>query len=153
MRLSLLMTAATMLCLTTSVAVAQQLDPALRGVWSLDVAKRDFGSGLLRKMGQVNWTEHGWVFVLLSADNHLYADGALTDHGCTLIGVSSDFSCELKVISPRHVRLRLLQGAAVRRVGDIELVDSNTTRTTHHVTPAEGTPYVETTVWRRDSSY
>ncbi len=153
MRLSLLMTAATTLCLTTSVAVAQQLDPALRGVWSLDVAKSDFGSGPAPKMGQVNWTEHGWVFVLLSADNHLYADGALTDHGCTLIGVSSDFSCEVKAMSPRHVRLLLLQGAAVRRVGDIELVDSNTTRTTHHVTPVEGTPYVETTVWRRDSSY
>jgi hypothetical protein len=41
----------------------------------------------------------------------------------------------------------------VRRVGDIELVDSNTTRTTHRVTPAEGAPYVETTVWRRDSGY
>jgi hypothetical protein len=153
MRPSWLMTAAITLCCTAPVAEAQQLDPALRGVWSLDVAKSDFGGEAAPKMGQVNWTEHGWVFVLLSADNHLYADGAVTDHGCTLIGVSSDFSCEVKVVSPRHVRLRLLQGPAVRRIGDIELVDSNTTRTTHHVTPAEGAPYVETTLWRRDASY
>ena len=150
-RLRLSVLAAITLGLLTSAAGAQQLDPALRGVWSLDVGKSEFGEGPAPRMGQVNWTEHGWVFVLLSADGHLYADGAMTDNGCTLIGVSSDFSCEVKVITSRHVRLRLLQGSAVRRVGDIELLDSNTTRTIHHVTPADGAPYTETTIWHRES--
>ena len=61
-------------------------------------------------------------------------------------------SCEVTVVTPRHVRLRLLQGKAVRRVGDIELLDSNTTRTIHHVTPADGAPFTETTIWHRDVS-
>jgi hypothetical protein len=38
----------------------------------------------------------------------------------------------------------------VRRVGDIELVDSNTARATHHVSPASGPAYAETSVRLRD---
>jgi hypothetical protein len=49
MRLALLMAAAITLCLTAPVAVAQQVDPALRGVWSLDVAKSDSAAGLLHE--------------------------------------------------------------------------------------------------------
>ena len=141
-----------LLLLCPHSAASQQMDPALMGVWKLDVAQSTFGGGPSPAGGQVNWTEHGWVFVLQAGDGSLYADGAVTDHGgCILIGVSNRFSCQVKVLSPRHVRLWLYEGAALRRLGDIELVDSNTTRTVHHVTPGDGPPYVETTIWHRDS--
>jgi hypothetical protein len=131
---------------------SQQLDPNFRGVWKLNVEKSDFGGNPKPKMGQVNWTEHGWVYAVVTDDGHLYADAALTDHGgCILIGVQKEFSCEVKVIAPKHVRLVLKQGSAVRRVGDIELPDKNTTQTTHRVTPGDGQPYVEKTIWERDS--
>jgi hypothetical protein len=137
--------------LTAAPARGQQIDPALRGVWKLDVAKSDFGPWPKPKMGQVNWSEHGWVFALVTADGRMYEDATVTERGCTLIGVPDDYSCEVKVVTPRHVHLTLRQGSAVRRVGDIELLDKNTTRATHRVTPAEGKPYVEKTIWEREA--
>ena len=88
----------------------------------------DFGGGPKPKMGQVNWTTHGWVFAIITGDGQLYADSVVIDRGCTLVGVPSDYSCDVKVVTPRHVQLTLKQGTAVRRVGDIELLDKNTTR-------------------------
>jgi hypothetical protein len=67
-----------------------------------------------------------------------------------LLGVAADYTCRITVITPQHVRITLSQGTTTRRVGEIELVDSNTTRATHHVTPASGAPYTETTIWLRD---
>jgi hypothetical protein len=40
-------------------------------------------------------------------------------------------------------------GADVRRVGDIELLDKDTTKTTHRITPKDGEPSTETTIWER----
>ena len=130
--------------------LSQQIDPALRGVWRLDVEQSDFGGGPKPKMGQVNWTTHGWVFAIVTGDGQLYADGVVIDRGCTLVGVPTDYSCDVKVVTPRHVQLTLKQGTAVRRVGDIELLDKNTTRAIHHVTPAEGPPSIEKTIWQRE---
>lgn len=137
----------------TAVGVSgAQMDPALRGLWKLNVAKSEFGGPWPKsRTGQVSWTEHGWVFALVTADGGIYADGVVTDHGCTLIGVPADYSCAIQVVSPRHVRITLRQGSSVRRVGDIELVDQNTTRTTHRVMPADGKPYVEKTIWEREA--
>jgi hypothetical protein len=136
--------------LIPATAFGQRLDPALYGVWALNVEKSDFGAGPKPKKGQVNWTAHGWVFALVTGDGRLYADGVATDHGCTLIGVPSEYSCEIKILTPRHLRLTLKQASAIRRVGDIELVDKNTTKTTHRVTPAQGAAYVEKTIWERE---
>jgi hypothetical protein len=132
-------------------AASRRPDPGLYGVWTLRVDKSDFGGAPKPKAGQVNWTEHGWVFALVTGDGHLYADGVTTDHGCTLIGVPSDYSCDIALLTPQHLRFTLRQGTAIRRVGDIELVDKNTTRTTHRVTPAQGAPYVEKTIWEREA--
>jgi hypothetical protein len=74
----------------------------------------------------------------------------MTDNGCTMIGVPSDYSCQIELLTPRHLRFTMKQGGTVRRVGDIELLDKNTTKTTHRVTPSDGKPYVETTIWERD---
>lgn len=138
--------------LTAIPLFSQHLDPNLRGVWKLNVEKSDFGGNPKPKMGQVNWTERGWVYAIVTDDGHMYADATLTDHGgCILIGVEREFSCEVKVIAPKHVHLVLKQGSAVRRVGDIELINKNTTQTTHRVTPGDGQPYVEKTIWERDS--
>ena len=137
--------------LIAAAASAQRMDPALRGVWKLNVAKSDFGPWPKPKMGQVSWTEHGWVFALVTADGGIYQDGIVTDHGCILIGVPADYSCEVRVVAPRHVHLTLRQGPAVRRVGDIELLDKNTTRAAHQVTPADGKPFVEKTIWEREA--
>jgi len=49
----------------------------------------------------------------------------------------------------QHVHFTLKQGATVRRVGDIELLENGTAQTTHRVTPAEGAPYVENTIWEK----
>jgi len=43
MRAPFLPSVAITFCSTAPVAVAQQMDPALRGVWSLDVARSDCG--------------------------------------------------------------------------------------------------------------
>jgi hypothetical protein len=131
-------------------AEAQQVDPALRGSWTLNVAKSTFGPDGAPSGGTVRWTEHGWVLALVFPNGYVYADAVLTDHGCALIGVSADYTCRLAVITPKHVRFTLRQAGTVRRVGDIELVDSNTTRATHHVSPASGAPYTETAIWRRE---
>jgi hypothetical protein len=70
-------------------------------------------------------------------------------NGCTLIGVFPDFSCEVEVVTPRHVRLTMKQAATIRRIGDIELLQDGTTQTTHRVTPQEGAAYVEETIWEK----
>jgi hypothetical protein len=67
-----------------------------------------------------------------------------------LIGIPADYTCRVDVVTPKHVRFTLRQAGTVRRVGDIELVDSNTTRAIHRVSPASGAPYTETAIWLRD---
>jgi hypothetical protein len=136
--------------LLAQVTEAQQVDPALRGSWTLNVARSTFGPDGAPSAGTVRWTEHGWVLALVFPNGYVYADAVLTDHGCALIGVSADYTCRLAVITPKHVRFTLRQAGTVRRVGDIELVDSNTTRATHNVSPASGAPYTETAIWLRD---
>jgi hypothetical protein len=104
------------------------------------------------KAGFVNWGEHGWTFAVVNAEGRLYADAVLTDHGCVFIGLApADTSCQVEVVAPRHVRLTMKRGAEVERIGDIELLEDGVTRTTHHVTPAHGVPYVETTIWEKQS--
>jgi hypothetical protein len=135
--------------LTVTTALSQQIDPGLRGFWTLNVEKSDFGARPKPKMGFVNWGEHGWTFAIVTADGRLYADAVSTDSGCALIGVFTNYSCQIEFVTPRHVRFTLRQGMAVRRVGDIELLENDTTQTIHRVTPAEGAPYVEKTIWER----
>lgn len=101
-------------------------------------------------MGFVNWGEHGWTFAIVTAEGRLYADAAETDHGCTFIGMApNDLSCTVEMVTPRHVRLTMKEGATIRRIGDIELLEDGTTQTTHHVTPSQGAPYVEKTIWEK----
>jgi hypothetical protein len=139
------------LLVAANAASAQQIDPGLRGVWKLNVEKSDFGGRPKPKMGLVNWTEHGWVLAIVTADGRLYADGAVTDQGCTLVGLPSEYSCEIQVVVPQHVRLTMRKNGSVVRVSDIELVDKNTTRTTHRITPTDGAPYVQTTIWEKET--
>ena len=94
--------------------------------------------------------EHGWTFAIVQADGRTYADAVETSHGCTFIGMApNDLSCVVEVVTPRHVRLTVKQGATIRRLGDIELLEDGTTQTTHHVTPSQGAPYVEKTIWEK----
>ena len=137
-------------CLSAHSAHAQQIDAGLRGSWTLDVAKSTFGPDGPPTAGTVRWTEHGWVLALVFGGGYVYADAVVTDHGCALIGVPGDYTCGIETLTPRHVRFTLRQATATRRVGDIELIDPNTTRATHHVYPATGAAYTETVIWRRD---
>jgi hypothetical protein len=130
----------------------QQIDPAFLGYWTLNVDKSDFAGRQTPKGGFVNWGEHGWTLALATADGRLYADAVDTDEGCHPVGVFSNWSCEVEVVSPRHVRLTMKQGEAIRRVGDIELLEDGTTRTTHRVTPRDGASYVETTIWEKQAA-
>ena len=91
------------------------------------------------------------MFAIVTPGGGIYADAVMTDHGCTLIGVPSEYSCQLDVLTPRHLRFTMKQGGGVRRVGDIELLDKDTTKTTHRVTPRDGESYTETTIWERES--
>ena len=150
MRLATALAFGLLLSLVSETAAAQQVDPALHGTWTLDVARSSFGPDGGPTAGTVRWTEHGWVLALVFPGGYVYADAVITDHGCALIGISADYSCSITPITPRHVRFTLRQARMVRRVGDIELVGSNTTRTTHRVTPTSGVPFTETTFWVRD---
>jgi hypothetical protein len=138
------------LSLLAQRTAAQQVDPALRGSWTLNVARSTFGPDGAPSAGTVRWTEHGWVLALAFPNGYVYADAVVTDHGCALIGIPPDYTYPIAVITPRHVRFTLRQAAAIRRVGDIELIDSNTTRATHHVSPASGAAYTETSIWLRN---
>jgi hypothetical protein len=135
--------------LATSFAFGQQIDPTFYGVWTLNVAKSDFGSRPKPKMGEVNWTKEGWVFALVTSDERLFADGVVTGSSCALIGNAPGASCEFKVVTPRHVNLTIRQGETVRVLSDIELIDDNTTKTTHRMTPSRGSPFVQHTIWER----
>ena len=128
----------------------QQLDSRLLGNWTLDVARSTFGPDGPPTSGTVRWTRHGWVLALAFGGGYVYADAVITDHGCELIGVPPDYSCALALVSPTHLRFTLRQGTVIRRVGDIELVAPDTTRTIHRVTPGNGPPYTETTFWARE---
>lgn len=125
------------------------VDARLMGTWNLDVAKSQFAPEGGPKSGVVSWTEHGWVVALVFDGGYIYADAVITDYGCAMIGVPAKLSCKYEVITPTHVRFTLLEGKTVRRLGDIELVDADTTKTVHVVTPATGAPYSETTIWTR----
>lgn len=125
-----------------------KVDPAFFGLWNLEVARSDFGGQHKPIMGQVDWGEHGWTFALVLSDGRMFTDGVATDQGCVYIGPSS-LSCEYEVVTPRHVRITMKEGKTVSRVGDIELVDQDVTRTTHRVTPSDGPPYIEKTIWLR----
>src|SRR5262245_36280145 len=122
---------------TITLALSQKpdFDPSFRGTWKLNLDRSDFGGSEKLKSGTVRWTEHGWVFAIVLPNGEIYADGVSLDHGCTLIGVESGITCELRTLSPQHVRLTTMQNGKALRVGDIELVDKNTTKTTHRVSP------------------
>lgn len=128
----------------------QKLDPKLHGFWTLNIESSDFGGTEAKpKSGLVNWSETGFVFAIVKADGSLYADAVLLGKQCKMIGVPATNSCEFKVLAPRHCQLIVRDRADVRRVADIELIDDNTTRTVHHVTPPGGKPYDERTIWER----
>jgi hypothetical protein len=138
--------------ISANASNGQQIDPGFKGFWTLIVEKSDFGKRPKAKAGFVNWGEHGWTFAVVSADGRLYADAVETDNVCVFIGLApADLSCQVEIIAPKHVRLTMKRGAAVERVGEIELLDDGTTRTTHRVTPMQGEPYVETTIWEKQS--
>ncbi len=138
--------------LLSAMAVAQQVDPAFSGMWTLNVQKSEFGRTPKPTAGTVNWGVHGWVFSIVRGDGRLYADAVATDGGCALVGAfSSEFSCKVDIVAPRHVRFTLLQASTVRQVGDIELLSDDITQTTHRITPANGPPYVEKTIWERQA--
>ncbi len=142
------LTIGTVMLLVAAAALGQhpKIDPAFLGLWNLDVGKSDFAGKPQPKMGQVNWGEHGWAFALVLANGEMFTDGVGTDLGCTYIGVSP-LSCEYEIISARHVRLTMKRSKTVIRVGEIELLDNGTTQTTHRVIPSDGPPYVEKTIW------
>lgn len=128
----------------TSVAIA-----AFRGVWSLNVEKSKFADRPKPKMQQLNWTERGWAFAMVRADGGLYADASVIDRDCKMIGVESDYSCEVNVVTHRHVRFMFKHGPLILRSVEIKLLENSTLEMTHTVTPAAGKPYVEKMIWER----
>ena len=126
------------------------IDPRMYGIWTLDAAHSAFGGPFpAPTKGQVNWTASGWAFALAFPDGSLYTDAAYTDDGCSLVGVAAPWECSVEVLSPTHVRLIMREGPRVDRVGEIELVDKDTQRAVHRVTPSHGQPYTETMLWKR----
>lgn len=127
------------------------LDSRMYGMWMLDPARNTSdGPYPTPKAGLVNWTEHGMVFAITLADGSLYADATVfDDHGCIMVGVPKTYRCEVDIVTPTHVHLIVRRGQTIEREGDIELVDNDTQRTVHKVTPEHGEPYTETTVWTR----
>jgi hypothetical protein len=137
------------LSLTTANALAVEMDKSFLGRWSLNVAKSDFGPGPTPKMGEVNWTKHGWSFALVTASDRLVTDAVVTERGCSLIGDPSDYTCTFTVVGPHRVAFTMKQGDVVRVVSEFELIDNDTTKVTHHRTPAQGRPFTEHATWER----
>jgi uncharacterized protein DUF4440 len=135
---------------TGASAFNQQIDPAFRGVWSLNVEKSKFADRPMPKMQQLNWTERGWAFAMVRADGGLYADASVIDRDCKMIGVESDYSCEVNVVTHRHVRYMFKHGPVILRSVEIKLLENGTLEMTHTVTPAPGKPYVEKMIWERE---
>ena len=129
------------------------LDARMYGLWTLDAPHSVFGGPYPPPIsGKVNWTVSGWAFALAFADGGIYTDAAYTDYGCSLVGVPAPWRCSVEVVSPTHIHLVMREGSRVDRSADIELVDENTQRALHRVTPSTGQPFTETTVWKRDKS-
>jgi|SRR6185295_17417797 len=127
------------------------LDPRMYGMWTLDAGHSVFGGPYPPPIGgKVNWNTSGWAFALSFAEGGMYTDAAYTDDGCSLVGVPLSWGCTVKAVSPRHVRLVVREGSRVDRTADIELIDKDTQRAVHRVTPSKGAAYTETTVWKRD---
>ncbi len=130
-------------------AQAIKLDPKMYGMWLLDAAHSKFGGPYPSPTsGLVNWTEHGWVFAVNSAEG-LYGDATVIDHGCILVGVKRDYTCEVRIVTPTHLHLIMRNNGRIEREGDIELLDANTQRAVHRVTPSAGASYTEATIWTR----
>lgn len=142
--------ALTLACCLGSTAHALAVDKAFYGLWDLNVGKSKFGLGPAPKAGMVSWNRNGYAFSIVLSDGTVYADGISTQGGCRPIGLPDEWSCELEAIAPNHLRLTMKRDGKVRRVGDIEILPNGTTRTTHHVFPVKGAPYVETTVWQKE---
>jgi hypothetical protein len=66
-----------------------------------------------------------------------------------MVGVESNYSCEVNIVTRRHVRFKFKQGSAILRTVEIELLENDTLRTTHHVTPLRGVPCVQKTIWEK----
>jgi hypothetical protein len=131
-------------------AQAADMDKGFYGFWDLDVSKSQFGPNPALKMGMVSWNGNGFAFAIVTGDGHIYTDGLSTRGGCWTIGLSPNWSCEIRVPTPKHVHLIMKQAGKVRRIGDIELLKNGTTQTVHQVFPEKGEPYVEKTIWVRE---
>ncbi len=129
------------------------LDARMYGMWTLDTGHSTFGGPYPPPIsGKVNWSAGGWAFALSFSDGGMYTDAAYTDDGCSLVGVPGSWGCSVEAITPTHVRLIVRDGTRIDRTADIELVDQDTERAVHRVTPSKGAAYTETTLWRRDKS-
>jgi hypothetical protein len=126
------------------------LDSRMYGTWTLDAARSHFGGPYpAPTSGMVNWNEHGWAFAIGSNEEVVYTDAVSVDQGCALVGVSGSVTCAAEATSPTHVHMVIREGGRISRVADIDLLDDNTQRAVHVITPSEGAPYTETTLWTR----
>lgn len=139
---------ATLICLIASVATSQNAKTRSRLFRALELRcwQKRLCIATKAEDGASELGRHGWTFALVLANGEMFTDGVQTDHGCVYVGVSP-LSCEYELITPRHVRLTMKEGATVIRVGEIELLDDGTTKTTHRVIPSDSPPYVEKTIW------
>lgn len=129
------------------------LDAQMYGMWTLDIGQSVFGGPYPSPTkGMVNWTAGGWAFALAFADGGLYTDAVYTDNGCSLVGAPDTWGCSVEAVSPTHVRLIIRNRRRVERTADIRLVDKDTQRTVHRVSPLKGAPYNEMTIWKRSKS-
>lgn len=129
------------------------LDARMYGMWTLDAKHSVFGGPYPPPInGMVNWTPSGWSFALALPDGGLYTDAVYTDGGCSLVGAPATWGCSVEALSPTHVRLIIRDGPHVERTAEIELIDNDSQRTVHRVTPSKGARYTETTIWKRSKS-
>src|SRR5262245_8144415 len=130
-------------------AGAVSLDPRLYGQWRLDVARSEFdGPGPAPTAGVVYWTARGWVFALAFGEA-LYTDAVVDNNGCTLVGAPDSYSCESQIVTPTHVHFIERNSGRITRESDIELIDANTYRASHRMTPSVSAPYAQVEYWTR----
>jgi hypothetical protein len=85
-------------CAMAAPVRADKIDPALHGIWNMDVAHSDFGPNGKPRSGQVNLGAHGFSLALVFANGELFTDAVATDGGCAYVG-ASPLTCASSILA------------------------------------------------------
>lgn len=107
-------------------ALAQELDPAWSGTWSLNPEKST-GSGWA-KQSRLLFTSHGWVETAIGRNGELAGSAVALGPGgvCTLIAPGPEQLCEYRLVDRTHIVMTLKGPGPMTQTVDIRLLPGAT---------------------------